>query len=268
MKTSIYLERYERDLRQIRFTQATITNYISNVKLFLEYFKQKDNPKHISSDEIKDYLLNVADNSNYQNAVHSSIKKFYDLTIQQRNKFNFIPYAKKERKIPKVLDMEELISKINKITNLKHKTILSLTASIGLRVSEIIHLKIEDIDFIKKEIKLKQAKGKKDRLVPLTDNMFILVNIYIEEYKPKEYLFNGQGDNLRYSDRSCNQIVKKYLGKECHMHTLRHSAATALYEKGVELKMIGDLLGHKSRKTTEIYCHTSTKSLKTLPLSF
>lgn len=265
MKTSIYLQNYERDLRQIRFSEATIKNYISNVKLFLDYFSEKDSPKHISSDEIKDYLIGIANNSNYQNAVHSSIKKFYNLTIQQRNKFNFIPYAKKERKLPLVIDMDFLKQKINEIPNLKHKCILSLTTSVGLRVSEIINLKIEDINSRTMEISIKQAKGKKDRKVPLTENMLFILREYHKKYKPKEYLFNGQNE-LQYSERSCNQIVKKYIGKQYHMHTLRHSTATDLFEKGVELKKIGDLLGHKSRKTTEIYCHTSTKTLQKLPL--
>lgn len=267
MKTSIYIQKYERDLNQIRFSISTIKNYSSNVKLFLDYFCQKDSPKHISSAEIKDYLIKVTENSNYQNAVHSSIKKFYDITIQQRNKFNFIPYAKKEFKIPLVINMEVLKDKILKIPNIKHKAILTLTSSVGLRVSEIINLKIVDIDSQKMEITLRSAKGKKDRIVPLTQNTLILLREYFKIYKPKEYLFNGQNNAPQYSDKSCNQIVKKYIGKQYHMHTLRHSTATDLYEKNIDLKAIGDLLGHKSQKTTAIYCHTSTKTLQKLPFA-
>ena len=145
MKTSIYLQNYERDLTQIAFSESTIKNYLSNVKVFLEFFEKKDSPKHISSDEIKNYLIDVAKNVNYQNAIHSSIKKFYDLTIKQRNKFSFIPPAKKQRKIPLVIDVDELVKKLDAITNLKHKAILSLASSVGLRVSEVINLKIADI---------------------------------------------------------------------------------------------------------------------------
>lgn len=266
MNYSTYLQNYERDLKAIRFSNETIKNYCSNVKLFLEYFKSKDSPKHISSDEIKNYLIEKSKNSNYQNAIHSSIKKFYDLTIKQSNKFNFIPPAKKERKIPLVIDVDELVQKIDKIKNTKHKAILSLTSSVGLRVSEIINLKIADIDSKNMQIYIKLAKGKKDRILPLTQKVLDILRLYFQQYKPKEYLFNGQFD-LQYSDRSCNQIVKKYIGKQYHMHTLRHSAATGLYEKGIDLKLIGDLLGHKSRKTTEIYTHTSVKSLQKLPLA-
>lgn len=266
MKTSIYLQDYERDLTVIRFSKETIKNYCSNLKLFLNYFQKKDSPKHISADEIKNYLISVSENVNYQNAIHSSIKKFYDLTIKQKNKFSFIPPAKKERKIPLVIDVEELVYKIDLIQNTKHKAILSLTSSVGLRVSEVINLKIENIDSKKMQIYIKMAKGKKDRIVPLTQKVLDVLRVYFVEYKPKEYLFNGQF-GLQYSDRSCNQIVKKYIGKEYHMHSLRHSAATGLYEKGTDLKLIGDLLGHRSRKTTEIYTHTSVKSLQKLQLA-
>lgn len=267
MNISIYLQNYERDLRSIRFSSETIKNYCSNVKLFLECFKNKDSPKHISSDEIKNYLIEKANNANYQNAMHSSIKKFYDLTVKQSNKFNFIPAAKKERKIPLVIDIDELIKKIDKIQNIKHKAILSLTSSVGLRVSEIINLKISDIDSNNMQIHIKLAKGKKDRIVPLTQKLLDILRLYYKKYQPKEYLFNGQNQSPQYSERSCNQLVKKYIGKQYHMHTLRHSAATGLYEKGIDLKLIGDLLGHKSRKTTEIYTHTSVKSLQKLPLA-
>lgn len=267
MKTSIYLQNYERDLQQIRFSAATIKNYSSNVKLFLDYFHYKDSPKHISSEEIKNYLVKVAENSNYQNAVHSSIKKFYDLTIQQKNKFNFIPYAKKEFKIPLVIDMKELKSKLEVIPNIKHKAILTLTASVGLRVSEVLNLKQSDIDSQNMEIHLKSAKGKKDRKVPLTENVLRLLREYNRIYRPVEYVFNGQNNTPQYSAKSCNELVKKYIGKQYHMHTLRHSTATDLYEKNIDLKAIGDLLGHKSQKTTAIYCHTSTKTLKNLPFA-
>ena len=267
MNISIYLKNYERDLTQIKFSKATIKNYVSNVKLFLQYFQTKDSPKHISSDEIKNYLIQVADNSNYQNAVHSSIKKIYDLTIQQKNKFNFILYAKKEFKIPQVIDMDILKTKIEAIPNIKHKAILTLTTSVGLRVSEVINLKINDINSQIMEIHLKAAKGKKDRKVPLTENTLIILREYFKTHQPKEYLFNGQSGAAQYSEKSCNQIVKKYIGKQYHMHTLRHSTATALYEKNIELKAIGDLLGHKSQKTTAIYCHTSVKTLQNLPLA-
>jgi integrase/recombinase XerD len=265
MNSAKYIQDYERDLRFIRFSVETIKNYSSQIKLFLEYFKEKDSPKHISADEIKDYLLNAKE-VNSQNAMHSAIKKFYILTIKQNRKFEYITYAKKERKIPLVIDVDELVLMIEKIENKKHKAIISLASSVGLRVSEVLNLKLEHISTPLMQIRIIGAKGKKDRIVPLTEKVREIIRLYYVEYLPKEYLFNGQG-KPQYSQESCNQIVKKYLGKQYHMHTLRHSVATGLFEKGTDLKFIGDLLGHSSLKTTAIYAHTSSKSLKKLPFA-
>lgn len=265
MNSAKYIEDYERDLRFIHFSPETIKNYSSQIKLFLGHFKEKDSPKHISADEIKNYLL-TAKEVNSQNAMHSAIKKFYVLTIKQNRKFEYITYAKKERKIPLVIDVDQLVLMIDKIENKKHKAIIALASSVGLRVSEVLNLKLEHISTPLMQIRIIGGKGKKDRIVPLTEKVREIVRLYYVEYLPKEYLFNGQG-NEQYSQGSCNQIVKKYLGKKYHMHTLRHSVATGLYEKGIDLKFIGDLLGHESRKTTEIYAHTSSKSLKKLPFA-
>lgn len=263
MNSAKYIQDYERDLNFIHFSKETVKNYSSQIKLFLNYFKDKDSPKHISADEIKDYLLNAKE-VNSQNAMHSAIKKFYILTIKQHRKFDFITYAKKEKKIPLVIDMDQLVSMIAKIENKKHKAIIALTSSVGLRVSEVLNLKLEHINSTLMQIRIIGAKGKKDRIVPLTPTVREIIRLYYIDYLPNEYLFNGQ-NSLQYSDKSCNQIVKKYIGKQYHMHTLRHSAATGLFEKGTDLKLIGDLLGHTSIKTTAIYTHTSSKKLKSLP---
>ncbi len=132
-----------------------------------------------------------------------------------------------------------------------------LAYSTGMRVSEIRNLLISDIDSKRMIIIIRQSKGDKDRLVPLSENVLKVLRQYFTEYKPKEYLFNGQFD-LQYSHKSCNEIVKKYIGKDYHFHTLRHSNATALLESGTDLRVIQKLLGHSSSKTTEIYTHVST----------
>ena len=148
---------------------------------------------------------------------------------------------------------------------LKHKAILTLTYSTGMRVSEVINLKITDIDSKRMLIHIKNAKGNKDRIVPLSHTVLILLREYFKEYKPKEYLFNGQS-NLKYSTRSCNEIVKKYIGKEYHMPLLRHSNATALLEAETDIRIIQKHLGHSSTKTTEIYTHVSTNLLNKIKL--
>jgi len=141
-----------------------------------------------------------------------------------------------------------------------------LAYSVGLRVSEVINLKICDIDSKRMVININQAKGRKDRVVPLTENMLNLLRYYYIQYKPKEYLFNGQFD-LKYSSTSCNQIVKKYLGEDYHFHLLRHSCFTNLTGQNEDIRTIQKLAGHSSSKTTEIYCQVSKNTLKNLPLA-
>lgn len=183
-------------------------------------------------------------------------KKLRDIRIER---------PRREKKLPQVIDSEVLLSKIAKIKNIKHRAIISLAYSVGLRVSEVINLKIEDIDSARMIIYIKNAKGRKDRIVPLSKNVLSLLRNYYKEYRPETYLFNGQS-SLRYSATSCNQIVKKYLGRQHHFHQLRHSSATTLLETGTDLRIIQQILGHRSSKTTEIYTHVSNATLQRVAL--
>jgi site-specific recombinase XerD len=134
-----------------------------------------------------------------------------------------------------------------------------------MRVSEIINLKISDIDSDRSLIYIYNAKGNKDRVVPLSDKIRLILRDYYKEFNPKTYLFNGQF-GLKYSSKSCNQIVKKYLGENYHFHTLRHSSFTALLECGTDLRIIQSIAGHSSSKTTEIYTHVSNNLLNKVQL--
>lgn len=154
---------------------------------------------------------------------------------------------------------------MSKIDNLKHKTILTLTYSVGLRVSEIVNLKIEDIDSKRMIIQIKNAKGKKDRVVPLSQKVLELLREYFKEYRPKDNLFNGQGSE-KYSIQSCQKIYKKYIDKKSSIHTLRHSSFTNLLESGTDLRVIQKIAGHSSSKTTEIYTHVSNQILSKVNL--
>ena len=259
METSKWLQSFERDLKVKNYSTSTIKNYSSQIGLFLRYFKDKDSPKHINTDDNKSYLL-TAKEVNSQRHMHGAIKAFYHLTVCQPRKFDHIEYARKERKLPKVIDQGRILDAIQRITNRKHKAIITLAYSTGLRVSEVCNLKISDVDSNRMLITIRQAKGRKDRIVPLSSKTLETLREYYKEYRPKEYLFNGQFD-LQYSHKSCNEIVKKYIGKDFHFHQLRHSSATAMLENGTDLRIIQKVLGHSSSKTTEIYTHVSTTML-------
>ena len=138
---------------------------------------------------------------------------------------------------------------------------MSLTYSCALRISEVINLKIEDIDSAKMLIHIKNAKGKKDRFVPLSETILELLRNYYLAFRPKEYLFNGQY-SFQYSATSCNKIVKRYIGEKYHMHLLRHAGATKAYENGTDIFLVQKFLGHKNPKTTQIYTHVSNSVLQ------
>ena len=265
MNIGKYVELYSEDLKLKNYSENTIANYSSQVKLFLEYFnKVATKPSEISEKRIKEWLM-LANSINGRKHRISAVKLFYKYTGKQPLKFKHIEYPRSEKKLPKIIEKDFLLDKISKIENKKHKAIIALAYSTGMRVSEVCNLKISDIDSKRMVITIRQSKGRKDRVVALSEKILEILRAYFLEYKPKEYLFNGQFD-LRYSTTSCNQIVKKYLGKEYHFHLLRHSNATALLEAGTDLRIIQKHLGHASSKTTEIYTHVSTASLKMMPL--
>lgn len=256
---------YSEDLKLINYSENTIKNYCTQVSAFLDYFKNiASKPSEISENRIKNWLLEAKSINGRKHRI-SAVKLFYKLTGKQPLKFKYIEYPRKEKKLPIVIDKSFLLCKIEKIINIKHKAIIALAYSTGMRVSEICNLKISNIDSKRMLITINQSKGNKDRIVALSPKILCILRLYYSEYKPKEYLFNGQF-KTKYSHRSCNLIVKKYLGKEFHFHSLRHSNATALLEAGTDLRIIQKHLGHKNVKTTEIYTHVSSNILSQIPL--
>lgn len=246
------------------YSENTRKTYIFHIKNFINQFNKQI--IHISSNDFQNYINNYNFSSiSQQNQIISSIKFFYIKVLNKKYKKIDFTRPRNEKRLPRIIEKEFLIDKINKIDNLKHRTILSLTYSTGLRVSEIINLKISDIDSKRMLIIVRQSKGRKDRIVPLSNNILILLRDYYKKYKPIEYLFNGQ-NSLKYSTTSCNQIVKKYLGNDKHFHLLRHSCFTALLENGTDLRIIQKIAGHSNVKTTEIYTHVSTKILREVKL--
>ena len=172
---------------------------------------------------------------------------------------------RKEKKLPRVIDGETIKSKLSQIQNIKHKAILTLTYSVGLRVSEVINLKIQDIDSKRMLIQIKNAKGRKDRIVPLSKHVLKSLRSYYRQYKPNNYLFNGQNGG-KYSTTSCRNIYRKHIDQDSSMHTLRHSSFTKMLETGTDLRVIQSIAGHSSSRTTEIYTHVSNLHLQSIQL--
>jgi len=252
----------EQKLYYLNYSNNTIKIYLHYINEFLQEIGK--NIQRINSSDFQNYINNYDFKStSQQNQIISSIKFLYTKILNKKyNKVNFDrPIT--EKKLPLVIDNTIVLNKLNNIKNLKHKSILLLSYSVGLRISEIINLKISDIDSNRMIIHIKQSKGKKDRIVPLSINVLKILRLYYISYKPNEYLFNGQ-NSLKYSTSSCNTIVKKYLGDQYHFHTLRHSCFTNLLENGTDIKTLKELAGHNDIKTTEKYLHL--KSFKNLEL--
>jgi integrase/recombinase XerD len=255
----------EQKLKYLNYSINTSKLYLKYIDDFIRVINKY--PQHYNSKDFQNYLDNYNFTSiSQQNQIINAIRFLYREVLNKKyDKVNF-KRPRNEKKLPKIIDGEFIKSQLSKIQNLKHKTILTLTYSAGLRVSEIVNLKIEDIDSKRMLIHIKNAKGKKDRYIPLSQTILELLREYYKEYKPKEYLFNGQNNSPQYSVGSCQQIFKKYIDKEGHIHQLRHSCFTSLLENGTDLRIIQKIAGHNSSKTTEIYTHVSNQMLSKVKL--
>ena len=249
----------------LNYSEKTKENYISHIKRFLETLGDKQ-IIHLNSKDFQSYLDSYKFTSiSQQNQIINSIRFLYKYGLNKKYDKVSFKRPRTEKRLPRVVDSEIIKERLSKITNLKHKTILSLTFSVGLRVSEVVNIKIEDVDSKRMLINIRQAKGKKDRIVPLSEAILKLLRAYYQQYKPVDYLFNGQNSN-KYSIGSCQQIYKKYIEGKGHIHTLRHSCFTTLLENKVEIRLIQKIAGHSSIKTTEGYTHVSNKLLKEVNL--
>lgn len=255
-----YEQQFIEEMTRLNYSGETIKNYVSCLRMFFTHFKYKEHPTHINETDVKSYLGKFSA-TNTQRSQHGAIKKFYAICIKQKDKFKYIPYARKEQKLPIVLSQEEVQSMFNVCENLKHKVILSLLYSAGLRVSELINLKWQHIDRSRIIINIVQAKGKKDRQVMLAPQLIPLLENYYRQYQSKEYVFNGQTGS-QYSERSVGQIVKQLatkagINKRVWTHLIRHCSFTHMVEAGTDINLIQRLAGHSSVKTTSIYTHIS-----------
>lgn len=255
-----YLLNYENELRLRNYAENTINCYLSLTKLFLEHLKKE--PILVSESEIKAYLRNSSSQSLLKQRI-GALKRFYQFVLKEPLKFKYIDYPRPEEHLPEILSRNEVRKLFNACTNLKHKAILFIFYSTGMREAELLNLKITDIDSERMTIRIDQGKGNKDRNVPLSDKTLKILREYHREYKPQNYLFNGQFSG-RYSAVSIRNFVKKYadesgITKRVYPHLIRHCTATHLYEEGTDLSVIQRILGHRQAKTTQRYTRMSTR---------
>jgi len=261
-------EMMKRDLAIKRFSKKTQECYLSRVRDISVYYNKS--PDKLTRDEIKDYLHYLIEekkySSSYVNQCYSALKFFFEITIRKNWMMDKIPRTKRFKKIPVVLDKIEIQHLFNVTFNLKHRTILVLIYSAGLRISEALNLKVHDIDQHRMKIFVRAGKGGRDRYAILAETSLVLLRQYWNIYRPKEWLFPGPSNDKPISASSVQKVFKKslhYAGikKPASVHTLRHSFATHLMEANCELQIIQKLMGHKYLKTTALYTHVSDKHL-------
>ncbi len=259
------LEVFKKKLNNRNYSARTIKTYVFYLSRFLK--SQNKSPSHITFAEITKYLLDQSYTStSQQNQIIGSLKLYAKYMLNRSNiHIDKIERPKRAKKLPLVLDGVETEKKIKAIKNLKHRCILTISYSGALRISELLNLKLKDIDRNRMVIKINLGKGSKDRIIPINLNTLRLLEQYYRKYKPVDYLFNGQ-KTIKYTSSSCNKLVKKHLHPDASIHTLRHTCATHLHEKGVDIATISRFLGHSSVKTTMVYLRISTKVIQRLPI--
>lgn len=249
-----YRRAFLEQMRIMKYAPSSQRTYDAALGVFLSHFTAR--PKDIPADEISKWL-GAIQNQSTQKQYHGAIKLFYKIVVHQPRKFNHIFAPRPARKLPVIMDRQQIRTTILSVNNLKHRLILSLLYGCGLRRSEVINLRWADIDRANGVIWIRQAKGQKDRRVMLSQGILQLMEDYYRQHRPVEFVINGQF-SPQYSGTSIEQIVKRYFPKGIHPHTLRHSFATHLLDQGTDIRIIQDLLGHSSPKTTNIYTHLST----------
>ncbi len=263
------LKQFKFYLETRRYSESTIKNYVEAAKIFMSAFPDK-NPMTFTNEEINwffhEYCYKKKLSISWQRMVLNALKhltahlKMPDVVVEK------LYYPKKDKLLPNVLSKEEVAKILKAPTNLKHRTMLTLVYGCGLRRSELLSLQPKDVDSHRHMLIIRMAKGRKDRMVPLPDKMINILREYWKAYKPKKWLFEGQQEGERYSERSIakvldHAVIKAGIRKPVTLHWLRHSYATHILESGTDIRYIQELLGHSSSKTTEIYTHVSMRKL-------
>lgn len=251
-----------------RYSWRAINSYKNCFRQYIRHYDEIK-PSQITRAQIDDYIAGLIKTKNisesHQNQILSAIKMFYAEVLNQEEKVRYLVRPKKAQKLPHVLTENEVTRLLKATDNLKHRCILMLVYSAGLRLGEVLNLQITDLQPSHHRLFVRGGKGKKDRCTLLSDKVIAKLREYFDLYKPVEWVFEGENGG-RYGERSVQNIFtrakqKSGINPHATVHTLRHSFATHLLEKGVDLRYIQDLLGHESSKTTEIYTHITNKGI-------
>jgi site-specific recombinase XerD len=261
-------EQMQQEMALKGYSPKTVRSYLGHLERYTRFIGQS--PAQVGEPEVKGYLYYLIHEEkrsrSYVNQAYSALKLFYTKVSEKPFVMSKIPRVKTARTLPVVLSKEEVRALLDAVDNLKHKALLTVIYSAGLRLSEACHLKVSDIDSHQMRIRVQQGKGAKDRYTLLAQNTLDLLRVYWQTYRPTDWLFPGQVLGQPLATRSVEKIMERAvakagLTKRATVHTLRHCFATHLLEAGVDVYHIQKLLGHTSVKTTAIYLHVSNRDL-------
>ncbi len=275
IKTENELILFRRYLSQRRYSENTIRTYTEGLKVFLQFIGKPT--LEITNADLErfnhDFVVKHQYSLSFQNQVINAVKLFFLSIYSTKFNVDAVERPRREHKLPNVLSKEEVKRILTSPTNVKHRAMLGLIYGCGLRRSELLNLKPNDVDSKRGLLIIRLAKGKKDRVVPLSEKILTMLRDYYMLYKPTRWLFEGQVKGEPYSEESLQKVLKDAtrkakINKPVTLHWLRHSYATHLLESGTDLRYIQELLGHKSSKTTEIYTHVTTHSIQNIKSPF
>ena len=276
MNINAHLAHFKNYLKSQRYSPNTIKTYTEALRVFFQFHSNKA-PEKLEIEDIihfnTGYILRKNLSASYQNQVINAIKLFYRNRFKRFMNLDNIQRPRREKRLPNVLSKQEIKAILEAPTNLKHRALLSLIYACGLRRSEVLNLTLKDVLSDRNLLFIRQSKGKKDRVVPISHKIIEMLRDYYKAFKPKTWLFEGQYTGEQYSERSLQLVLKQALQKAGNkkpvsLHWLRHSYATHLLESGTDLRYIQELLGHSSSRTTEIYTHVSTQNLQQIRSPF
>ena len=259
-----FRDRFERDLKIRGYSPCTVDQYVYCVRKLVKYYMRP--PDQLTIEDINNFQLYLTEQRKVAwgtfNIYVIAMRLFFVQTLKKDWDLKAIPYQKTGRQLPEIMSGAEIKALFSSVTNIKHRAILMTTYSAGLRVSEVVSLRVSDLDSQRMVIRVEQGKGKKDRYVPLSEALLPILRQYYRDARPERWLFPGQNPELPLNRTSVEKVFKKSrdragISKNVTVHSLRHSFATHLLEKGVDIRTIQQLLGHRCLSSTQIYTHVA-----------
>ncbi len=257
------------DMRIRNYSPHTIRGYVSSVSQFARFHGRS--PKKLGPEDVRAFqlhLLNVRNVSpNVVLQVGCALRFFYRVTLDKDWLIKHIPLPKKPKRLPLVISHEEVLTLIGTPTNIKHRAILTTCYATGLRASEVVNLKVSDIDSKRMVISIREGKGRKDRIVPLSENLLHILREYWQAVRPQTFLFPAWRTDRPLNRRTASRVCARArqdagLRQGITLHTLRHSFATHHLDQGTNIRLIQAMLGHTSLRTTERYTHVTTEAIQ------